>query len=101
MNPEYQYMADFTLPDDISEEFMALIPFQRAVVDRFLEEGKLMNYALSMEEAKLWVIFKANSELDVLNMIADFPLAKFMEVKISILNIYNATNPNMPNFSLN
>lgn len=94
-------MAAFTLSDTLSEEFMKLVPFQRLVVDRLLSEGKLVTYALSMEESRLWAVFKANSEMEVLDMIADFPLAKFMKVKVSVLNFYNTTNPAMPSFSLN
>lgn len=101
MNYEYQYMVDFTLPEVLTEEFMSLIPYQRARVNQFFSEGKLVNYALSLEESKLWAVFNANSELDVMELIAEMPLTKFMQVRVSMLTFYNTSQERMPAFSMN
>ena len=101
METEYQFMVDFTLPNNLDEEFMSLVPYQRAAIDRLFKEGKLVNYALSLENSKLWAVFSANSEMDVISMIADLPLTQHMEVEISMLTFYNTTNPTMPHFSMN
>ena len=101
MHREYQFMVDFTLPKELSDEFIDLIPYQRSVVNRYFSEGKLVNYALSLENAKLWAIFNAESEMEVMEMIVDFPLTKFMEVEICMLSLYNASTPETANFSLN
>ncbi|MEL6866618.1 MAG: muconolactone Delta-isomerase family protein [Bacteroidota bacterium] len=101
MNTEYQYMVDFTLPESLSEEFMSLIPYQRAAINRLFKEGKLVNYALSLENSKLWAVFSANSEMAVMEIIADLPLTEYMNVEISMLTFYNTTNPAMPHFSNN
>ena len=100
INPINQYMVDFTLPEELSTEFMDLIPFQRAVVDRYLSEGSLVNYALALEHAKLWAIFNANSEMEVLEMLTDFPLTPFMQVEVNQLTLFN-TAGSTPAFSLN
>ena len=94
-------MVDFSLPEVLTEEFMELMPYQRAVVNKYFEEGKLLNYALSLENSKLWAIFSANSELKVLDLIADLPLTSFMSVEISMLTFYNSMDPAMPKFSVN
>lgn len=101
MNTEHQFMVDFTLPRELSEEFLDLIPYQRNIVNKYFSEGKLVNYALSLENAKLWAIFNADSELEVMEMIVDFPLTKFMHVEICMLSMYNAPTPAAANFSLN
>lgn len=101
MNAEYQYMVDFTLPSILSDEFMGLIPYQRAAVNKFFKEGKLLNYSLSLENSKIWAVFNANSEMDVMDMLADLPLTKLMEIEISMLTFYNAFEPEMPHFSMN
>ena len=101
MSTEFQFMVDFTLPDHLSEEFMSLIPYQRAAVNRLFKDGKLANYALSIENSKLWAIFHANSEMEVMNMIADLPLTEFMQVEISMLTFFNTMTPNLPQFSMN
>ncbi len=101
MHQEYQFMADFTLPEELSEEFFKLLPYQECVVNKYLAQGKLINYALSLDNAKMWAIFSANSELEVLEMLSDFPLTRFMEVKVSLLTSYTTLSVAAPNFSLN
>lgn len=94
-------MVDFSLPDVLTEDFMTMIPYQRAAINRFFSEGKLVNYALSLENSKLWAVFSANSEMEVMDMIADLPLTSFMNVEISMLTFYNTKNPEVPDFSMN
>lgn len=101
MQSDYQYMVDFSLPDVLTEEFLGMIPHQRAKVNRLFREGRLINYALSLENSKLWAIFSANSEMEVLEMVAELPLTKFMKVEVSMLTFYNAQYEEMPAFSMN
>ncbi|MCG8329177.1 MAG: muconolactone Delta-isomerase family protein [Chitinophagales bacterium] len=96
----YQFMVDFTLPEELSNEFMNLLPYQKAIVAQYLEDGKLVNYALSLDNSKLWAVFNANSELEVLEMLTDFPLTPFMRVEVNLLTSFN-TNELSPQFSLN
>lgn len=98
---DYQFMVDFKLPDTLSEEFMSLIPYQRAIINKFFREGKILNYALSLESSRLWAVFNADSELEVMEMLSDLPLTEYMQVEISILTFYNSMEPMMPNFSMN
>lgn len=101
MQTDYQYMVDFTLPELLTEEFLGLIPFQRAKVNRLFREGRLINYALSLENSKMWAVFNANSEMEVLEMVAELPLTKFMKLEVSMLTFYNAMSEEMPAFSMN
>lgn len=96
-----QYMVDFTLPTELPEEFVNNIPRQRAAVNRLLGEGKILNYALSLENSKLWVVFSASSEADLMEMVQRLPLTRYMKVRISELTFYNASNPLSPAFSVN
>jgi hypothetical protein len=98
----FQYMVDFKLPDILTEEFIALIPRQRNVVNRYFQYGKMVNYALSLEHSKLWAIFRANTEYEVLQMIADLPLTPLMDdVQVSSLTFYNSPVQSVPDFSFN
>ena len=54
-----------------------------------------------MENGQCWAVFKANSELEVLAMLIDFPLTEFMEVEISLLAAYQTLEQPLPDFSLN
>lgn len=101
MHQEYQFMADFTLPEEPTDEFFELLPYQENIVNKFLSQGKLINYALSLDNAKLWAVFSANSELEVLEMLSEFPLSRFMKVEVSLLTSYTTLSVAAPNFSLN
>lgn len=97
----HRFMVNFTMPPELPDHFLELLPYQEVMVDRYLLEGKLVNYALSLEEGKLWAVFNANSELEVLEMIVDFPLTAFMQVEISLLTRYQAPEHGPQGFSLN
>jgi muconolactone delta-isomerase len=96
-----QYMVDFTLPQDLSEEFVSHIPQQRNAVNRLLGKGKLLNYALSLENSKLWAVFSVRSETELMDVINALPLTKYMKVRVSELTFYNAANRLTPVFSVN
>ncbi len=101
LEQEYQFMADFTLPEVITEEFMNLIPTQRQRVNQLFRQRKLVSYALSLENGKMWAVFKGTCEFDVLELIRELPMAGFMSVQINILTFHDMTEPVSPTFSLN
>lgn len=101
MDTTYHFMVDFTLPQELTDEFMDLVPMQRTEVDQLLAEGTLVNYMMALEDAKVWAVFSANSEYEVMQMIAELPLTSFMEVRISQLTVHTTQPQGMPTFSLN
>ncbi len=100
-NNPIQYMVDFTLPTDLPEEFVNKIPQQRSMVNRLLTEGKILNYALSLENSKLWVVFVAQSEAELMEMVHRLPLTRYMKVRVNELTFYNSVNAFVPAFSVN
>lgn len=96
-----QYMVDFTMPQDLPEEFVSRIPHQRAAVNRLLNEGKILNYALSLENSKLWAVFSVRSESELMQIIQTLPLTRYMKVRINELTFYNAAHSFAPAFSVN
>jgi muconolactone delta-isomerase len=94
-------MVDFTMPQELPDAFVSRIPEQRAAVNRLLNEGKILNYALSLENSKLWAVFSATSEAELMEMVASLPLSSFMKVRVSELTFYNAAHPFTPAFSMN
>lgn len=100
MYSEQHFMVDFSLPQELSHSFLELVPYQEAVISDYLSQGKLINYAMSLEKSKIWAVFSASSEVEVLEMLIDFPLTRFMQVEIILLQQYNYTS-SAPSFSLN
>lgn len=93
-------MIEFELPDELTEDFMALIPEQRMVVNQMMSEGKLKSYSLAMDRSVLWVIVEATSEFEVMEIIAQMPLCDYMQPYVSELMFHNGAEINSP-FSLN
>ncbi|MFD2523397.1 muconolactone Delta-isomerase family protein [Emticicia soli] len=96
-----QFMVEFDLPVPFPEGFIAKIPYQRIAVNQLLEEGKLNSYALSADRSKLWCIVNAQDELEVMDIIAEFPLIDYMHPTITELMFMNSVVMKVPTFSLN
>lgn len=94
-------MVVFTLPQPLSEEFISCIPHQRQAVNRLLQEGKILNYSLSLETSKLWTVFSAQSEAELMELISSLPLTDYMKVHISELTFFHSANAFAPAFSVN
>lgn len=96
-----QFMVDFTLPPQLDESFIAKIPEQRSVINRLMHSGKVLSYALSLENSKLWAVFSVESETELLEIISNLPLTRFMKVRVSELSFFNAATTFGPAFSMN
>ena len=101
MGPIYQFMVDFRLEEEPPEEFFKMIPFQEVVVEEYLTNGKLINYALSLDHSKMWAVIAANSESEVEDMLFELPLTQFMQFDINMLTLFNSASAESPAFSLN
>jgi muconolactone delta-isomerase len=94
------FMITFELPQTIDETFMALIPQQRYIINNMLVEGKLKSYSLSMDRSQLWAVAIADSEFDVMELIAQMPLIDYMTPQITELMFHNSAE-RVLQFSLN
>lgn len=96
-----QYMIDITLPEEMTPEFVALIPRQRAVVNKLMQENKICAYSLSMDRQKLWIIANGTSETEIRMMLMKFPLIAYMSPEIHELAFHNNTSMSFAQISLN
>lgn len=97
----YEYMAEITLPLPFTDEFLSLVPRQRAVVNKLMNEGVIISYALSIESGKLWINLLAESEEKVNALIESFPIADFISYNTHKLTFHNSINFKIPEFSVN
>ncbi|MEO0339229.1 MAG: muconolactone Delta-isomerase family protein [Bacteroidota bacterium] len=95
-----QFMVEFELPDELTEDFLALIPRQRYMINELLVEGTVRSYALSLDRSTLWTVIEARSEFEVMEIIAKMPLADHMHPHVSELFFYNSPEL-VHTFSLN
>lgn len=96
-----QFMVDINLPEYPTEEFFALIPKQRAKINQLMSEGVITSYTLSEDRLKLWVMVNADTETEVMDVLASFPMLKFMRFQIHSLMFHQAIAFRFPAISLN
>ena len=94
-------MVEFKLPDVLTEEFVSLIPEQRAKVNSLMDAGIIMSYTLNLARTKLWSVVVAASEQSVMDILSGFPLIAFMKPEITELTFHHQSSLVMPSISLN
>ena len=94
------FLVESEIPQ-ITEEFMNLLPRHRQVVNRLFAEGKLLMYAVNEERNRWWCSVKAEDEFQVMDILSEMPLIRFLDPQISPLMFYNGTEQLLPGISLN
>jgi muconolactone delta-isomerase len=101
MKAMFEFMVEMDLPVPFDDEFLALIPRQRAIVNRLMNQGVITSYAVSIESGKLWVTMLADDESSVFAVISEFPIIRFVESRINRLAFHNSVGFQVPQFSVN
>jgi len=96
-----EYMVTITFPADLDEEFISLIPSQRAMVIALMGKGVITSYSLSVDRRTLWVAMMGKSESDILETLEQMPLFRFMDFEMRDLMFHHAPVFSQPAFSLN
>ncbi len=97
----FEYMIEMDLPVPFTDEFLSLVPRQRAQVNKLMNDGIITSYALSIEEGRLWITAIGESEVHIREVIDSFPIAPMVQYKINKLTFHNSISFQIPNFSLN
>jgi hypothetical protein len=97
----YEYMVEINLPVPFDEEFLSLIPRQRAIINKQLNEGIITSYAVSIESGKLWASILAESESEVFEIISYWPIIDKITYEINKLAFHNSASLAIPKFSEN
>lgn len=100
-NEIFQHLVEFTLPTILTERFTGRIPEQRALINKYFSDGKLVTYGVSLENGKAWAVFNAPTEVEVLALIRALPLTQFCQFKIHPMTFYNVLTAKVPLFSVN
>ena len=95
------FMFSIKLPTELTKEFLFLIPKQRALIDKLMEEGKVIQYSLSLDRSQLWMTIAANSEKKAMDIFSTFPLVDFMRPTIFELAFHNSISNQLPKLIMN
>ena len=96
-----EYMVTITFSDEIGDDFISLIPQQRAQVNELMGKGILTSYSLSINRQTLWMTMMGASEERIVETLRQMPLYRFMQFEIRELMFHNAPVFAQPRFSLN
>ena len=96
-----QYLVYTALPSEFTEEFLSLIPEQRAMVNSLMRKGSILSYSLSADRSQLWIVMEAKSEISIIELLSEFPLIRFMKPEINELIFHNSIYVDIPKVSLN
>ena len=94
-------MVDITLPTHFDEEFVSLIPSQRAHVNNLMERGTVMGYSLALDRSRLWVTLIARTEQEAMDIVSTFPIFKYFQVRVYPLAFHNMATMSLTKVSLN
>ncbi len=93
-------MVTFTLPSEMSADMLGLIPEQQAKVGELFIKEKLMSYSLAMDRSRLWVLFVADSESELISLIDQLPMTSYLDYDYHELMFHNSVQL-VPSMSLN
>ena len=85
----------------INERMTRLIPKQRQYVDELFERGVLHMYAVNDMVDKWWCTIEADSESDVMLVLSEMPIIKWLNPVVHGLMFYNSADQMIPPISLN
>ena len=95
------FQVHIKLPDIFTRRFAALIPQQRERVNQLLEERVILNYALDMERANLWVTMQAKDQEAAMDILSTFPIIKDVKVEIFELAFFDSAPMGLPELIMN
>ena len=81
-------------------EMEETIPRQRLIVDRLFDQGVLITYTLAADRSKLWAVFQADTESELLSYIESLPMTKFSDYTYNEI-MFHDSSQFIPSISLN
>jgi muconolactone delta-isomerase len=81
-----KFMNTFTWNQDLNEEFISLIPVEQENVRKLMAQGKLLHLFLADDDSGGWAVHNGESLEEIMVVIEQMPLYKFMTVNIKKLS---------------
>ena len=86
----------------MTEEITNTIPEHRTLINKLLQDGRILSYSVSMARDHIWCVISAEDEKDAMEMVSSFPLRKyFLDVSCHQLLFHNTQPSSLPEISLN
>jgi muconolactone delta-isomerase len=96
-----KFMVTLSFPPFISDDFIALIPRQRAMIVKMLSSGKLANFSLNDQRTNAWMVVNAKTEEEVEQLLERFPMYEYFQFEIERLILHDTAFMGLPKVVLN
>jgi hypothetical protein len=97
-----KFVVTLHLPDFFDEEFLALIPPHRALINQLIESNIVEAYAISATRTRGWITMNGQTSEAVRAIVEQFPLYRFFSrVEIDELFLFESSTSRFPPVSLN
>jgi hypothetical protein len=94
---KYQVTIQFKM----DEQFMGHIPQHRFLINKWINNGILDSYAVSLENRRSWMTFNADSEAEVEGLLRLSPLYPYWTYEIDSIFVYDSPLYRFPKVVLN
>lgn len=95
------FMVEIWLPKPMDEEFFALIPQHRKLVNDLIERGLVNSYTVNEDRTKIWMLFNASEESEVKAHLKKLPIFPVVKTEIFKLFIADGEIFRLPKVNLN
>lgn len=96
-----QFIVDIQLPSTLSEKFIEKIPAQHEQIERMMESGEIRSYSVTSDRSRLCLVFNANDNESVEQLLQDFKLYEYFKPTVTELFLYKEAPEQFPVISLN
>ncbi|MDI9341616.1 MAG: hypothetical protein QM534_13680 [Sediminibacterium sp.] len=95
------FLVHIRLPEVFTTTLWSLVPKQRERINKLLEERVVLNYSLDMERKNVWAFIEARSENELMDILATFPIIKYVRIDIHELAFYDSAPVGLPDLIMN
>jgi muconolactone delta-isomerase len=95
------FIVEMYIPAVVDQDFFKMIPAHRAYIDELIAEGKILTYAVNEERSKGWIVFEAKEAEEVLDLVQQFPIHRFLSIEIHALMVHDGESYRFPRLHLN
>jgi hypothetical protein len=94
---KYQVTIHFEMDD----QFMALVPPHRVLINDLIEKNIIDSYAVSLESQRSWITINAKSKAEAKKILSESPLFKYWVLEVDDIFVYDGQIYRFPVLQLN
>jgi len=95
------FLIHLSLPEYFDKELWDIIPAQRNMVNKLMEERVILNYSMDMERQNLWIFLEAENREEAGKILKKLPISKFVRTRIHEMAFHDSAPVGLPEMYMN